>query len=110
MKNEFLMDPETFWEARQWLQYVHDDAKFRRLNPFALLLAVMARLSALTPPNVTVQVSPHDRPMSLNLNVVLVGAAGTGKGKTLREARELLPTPEDIRYSSTSSSTIFPTR
>ena len=97
MKNEFLMDPETFWEARQWLQYVHDDAKFRRLNPFALLLAVMARLSALTPPNVTVQVSPHDRPMSLNLNVVLVGAAGTGKGKTLREARELLPTPEGNR-------------
>jgi hypothetical protein len=87
MKNEFIVDNEKFWHSRQWLQYVHDDAKFRRLNPFALLLAVMARLSALTPPNVTVQVSPHDRPMSLNLNVVLVGAAGTGKGKTLREAR-----------------------
>lgn len=95
--SEFILDTETFWHSRPWLQYVHDDAKFRRLNPFALLLAVMARLSALTPPNVTVQVSPHDRPMSLNLNVVLVGAAGTGKGKTLREARELLPTPEGNR-------------
>ena len=95
--SEFMLDPETFWHSRAWLQYVHADAKFRRLNPFALLLAVLARLSALTPPNVTVQVSPHDRPMSLNLNVVLVGAAGTGKGKTLREARELLPTPEGNR-------------
>ena len=95
--NEFLLDPDEFWHSRAWLRYVYDDAKYRRLNPFGLLLAVLARLSALTPPNVTVQVSPHDRPMSLNLNVVLVGAAGTGKGKTLREARELLPTPEGNR-------------
>ncbi len=78
--NTSAMDPETFWHSRAWLQYIFDDAKFRRLNPFGLLLAVVARLSALTPPNVTVQVSPHDRPMPLNLNIVLVGGAGTGKG------------------------------
>lgn len=95
--NEFLLDPDEFWHSRAWLRYVYDDAKYRRLNPFGLLLAVLARLSALTPPNVTVQVSPHDRPMTLNLNVVLVGAAGTGKGRTLREARELLPTPDANR-------------
>ncbi len=56
--NVSVMDPEIFWHSRPWLQYVHDDAKYRRLNPFGLLLAVLARLSALTPPNVEVQVSP----------------------------------------------------
>ncbi|WP_143251934.1 DUF3987 domain-containing protein [Bifidobacterium pseudolongum] len=91
------MNTDPFWDARPWLRWIYDDAKFRRLNPAGLLFAVMARLSALTPPNVVVQVSPHDRPMPLNLNVVLVGGAGTGKGKTLREARELLPTPEGNR-------------
>lgn len=88
---------DPFWDARPWLRWIRNDAKFRRLNPVGLLFTVMARLSALTPPNVVVQVSPHDRPMSLNLNVVLVGGAGTGKGKTLREARELLPVPEGNR-------------
>lgn len=91
------MNPEEFWRSRPWLQYVYDDAKFRRLNPFGLLLAVLARLSALTPPNVEAQVSPSNRPMSLNLNVVLVGRAGAGKGETINEAHYLLPTPPGNR-------------
>lgn len=91
------MNAEGFWNTRPWLRWIHDDAKYRRVNPFGLLMATLARFSALTPPNVMAQVSPHDRPMTLNLNVVLVGAAGTGKGKTLREARELLPTPDGNR-------------
>lgn len=95
--SEFILDTESFWHSRTWLRYVHDDAKYRRLNPFGLLLAVLARLSALTPPNVEVQVSPSNRPMSLNLNVVLVGRAGAGKGETINESHHLLPTPPGNR-------------
>lgn len=92
-----IMDPHDFWAARPWLRYIYEDAKYRRLSPFGLLLAVMARFSALTPPNVTVRVAPHNRPMTLNLNVVLVGRAGEGKGETITEAEYLLPTPADNR-------------
>jgi len=82
---------EEFWNAYPWLTYLHDHAKAMRLNPFGLLTAVLVRYSALMPPNIVLKVTNSDRYMSLNLDAVLVGVAGTGKGRTLSEARRLIP-------------------
>lgn len=80
-----------FWHAYPWLTFVHDYAKALRFNPFGLLTALLTRYSALIPPNVVLKVTDDDLPMSLNLDAVLVGTAGAGKGRQLAEARRLIP-------------------
>lgn len=82
---------DIFWNAYPWLLWIHDYAKSMRFNPYGLLTALLTRYSALLPPNVVLQVTDNDLPMSLNLDAVLVGTAGTGKGRQLAAARRLIP-------------------
>ena len=71
---------ERFFESRKWLGYAYRYAKALRLSPYGLVGVMLARLSALTPPNVVAQLTENDMPMTLNLNVALVGPTGSGKG------------------------------
>lgn len=86
-----MSDDTEFWHAYSWLTFVHDHAKALRFNPYGLLTALLTRYSALIPPNVVLQVTKNDLPMSLNLDAVLVGTAGASKGRQLAEARRLIP-------------------
>ncbi|KAA8829712.1 hypothetical protein [Bifidobacterium myosotis] len=82
-----------FWDARPWLQYIRDYARAIRVSPEGLLGAVLVRVSSMIRPSVVLKVTDYDNPMSLNLNVALVGAPGTGKGKLVSAARKLIPLP-----------------
>lgn len=84
---------ERFFESRKWLGYAYRYAKALRLSPYGLVGVMLARLSALTPPNVVAQLTDNDMPMTLNLNVALVGPTGSGKGKTMGQAKRLMPAP-----------------
>lgn len=84
---------KTFFSARKWLEYAYRYARALRLSPYGLVGVMLARLSALTPPNVVAQLTDNDMPMTLNLNVALVGPTGSGKGKTMGQAKRLMPAP-----------------
>lgn len=84
---------KTFFSARKWLEYAYRYARALRLSPYGLVGVMLARMSALTPPNVVAQLTPHDMPMTLNVNVALVGPTGSGKGRTMGQARHLMPSP-----------------
>lgn len=83
-----------FWKARDWLTYIHAYAIHQRLNPFALLLTVLARISACIPPNVTALAMEGALPMTLNLNVVLIGRPSGMKSSTINHAAQLVPIPD----------------
>lgn len=87
-----IMD-KTFFGAREWLEYAYKYARALRLSPYGLVGVMLARMSALTPPNVVAKLTKHDEPMTLNVNVALVGPTGSGKGRTMGQARHLIPTP-----------------
>lgn len=94
--NNLRLDAVTekrFWDARTWLRHVHDYARAIRVSPEGLLGAVLVRVSSMIRPSVVLKVTDYDNPMSLNLNVALVGAPGTGKGKLVSAARNLIPLP-----------------
>lgn len=82
---------KTFFKSRKWLEYAYRYARALRLSPYGLVGVMLARMSALTPPNVVARVTKTDFPMSLNLNIALVGTTGTGKSKIMRHAAELMP-------------------
>lgn len=82
---------KTFFKSRKWLEYAYRYARAVRLSPYGLVGVMLARMSALTPPNVVARVTKTDFPMSLNLNIALVGTTGTGKSKIMRHAAELMP-------------------
>lgn len=84
---------KTFFKSRKWLEYAYRYARALRLSPYGLVGVMLARLSALTPPNVVAQLTENDMPMTLNLNVALVGPTGSGKGKTMGQAKRLMPAP-----------------
>lgn len=84
---------KAFFHSREWLGYAYRYAKALRLSPYGLVGVMLARMSALTPPNVVAQLTPHDLPMTLNVNVALVGPTGSGKGRIMGQARRLMPAP-----------------
>lgn len=84
---------KTFFKSRKWLEYAYRYARALRLSPYGLVGVMLARMSALTPPNVVAQLTENDMPMTLNLNVALVGPTGSGKGKTMGQAKRLMPAP-----------------
>lgn len=81
-------DPE-FWDSRAFLRCVRDFARARRVGPWALLGAVLARAAASVPPSV---VLPPTRGTvaSLNVFVGLCSPSGGGKTVAMEAAREFL--------------------
>ncbi len=82
-------DPADFWEARPFLRCARDYARARRVGPWALLGAVLARTSASVPPSV---VLPPTRGAvaSLNLFVALCSESGGGKTTAMEAAGDFL--------------------
>lgn len=89
----------VFFEARPALRYIRDYARATRISPMTLLLDVLARVSALTPPTVVIPPLVGASPASLNLFVATVGGPGTGKGLASAAAGILVP---DIRGAVTT--------
>ncbi|MEK0264231.1 hypothetical protein [Bifidobacterium mongoliense] len=90
---------DGFWNDRAALAYVRDYARATRIAPMTLLLDVLARVSALTPPTVVIPPLVGASPASLNLFVATVGGPGTGKGLASAAAAQLIP---DIRGAVTT--------
>lgn len=86
-------DYEGFFSKREWLRHAYQYAKATRISPWGFAGALLARVCALTPPNVVAQVTPYDLPMSLNALFALVGPTGSGKGKCMAHSRHLIPAP-----------------
>jgi len=78
-----------FWEASGFLRSLRDFARARRVGPWALLGAVLARAAASVPPTV---VLPPTRGAvaSLNLFVALCSESSGGKTTAMEAAREFL--------------------
>jgi hypothetical protein len=86
--------PDDFWNSRQVLATVRQAAHSRLISADAVLLCILARVSALTPP--TYQLPPIVGSRgSLNFIAALVGRSGTGKSSAADVAEELLPIERD---------------
>lgn len=86
-------DYEEFFKRRAWLDYAYRYARSLRMSPWGLAGVLLARVSALTPPNVVARLTDGDLAMSLNVNLALVGPTGSGKGKAMAQGRHLVPAP-----------------
>lgn len=94
-------DPEDgFWTSMAPLAEIRRYARSKgvRVNPWALLGAVLCRLSVAVPPNVVIDPMQNGQAMPLNLYLALIGESGDGKGITTRAAAKLIP---DIRDAGT---------
>jgi hypothetical protein len=81
--------PDVFWKTRPVLEHLHAFARARRVGPWAVLGATLARVIAATPARV--QVPPTiGGYASLNLFIGLVGNSGDGKDIAQKVAREAL--------------------
>lgn len=88
-----MSDCEQFFSGREWLRYAYEYARAVRVSPWGLAGMLLVRVCALTPPNVVARLTDSDLPMTLNLDMALVGRSGSGKGKIMGHARHLVPTP-----------------
>lgn len=80
-------DPGEFWKARPVLTQIMEFARARRVGPWAVLGATLARVVAATPPEIQLPATIGDR-ASLNLFVGLVGPSGMGKDAARKVAAE----------------------
>ncbi|MBS9532076.1 bifunctional DNA primase/polymerase [Mycolicibacillus trivialis] len=81
--------PSSFWEARESLRHVRDAALKDRAAPDATLAAALARISAWTPPRVTVDTGIMS-PVSLNFYAAAVSWSGKGKTSATEAADRVL--------------------
>jgi hypothetical protein len=79
-----------FWDARPELAYVRALARARRCSPDAVLVMTLVRVMMSIPPSVVLP-PLIGGPASLNLFTGITGPSGTGKGSTLKVAREIVP-------------------
>lgn len=96
--------PASFWQARPVLAHIRQAAHNRARSADAVLGAVLARVSAMTPPTVTLP-AVVGVTGSLNVSHGIVGPSGAGKSTSVRVAGELCPWPmgDDIRRVKPSS-------
>lgn len=80
-------DDGGFWDARPVLRHLHDFARARRVAPWALLGATLARVVAAVDPSLVLP-PIVGAPASLNLFVAIVGRSGQGKGTSEAAAAE----------------------
>lgn len=83
------IDESEFWSATEQLKLIHAWARARYVAPWALLLAVLLRVSVSTSHRVMLPGPPA--PASLNMGIVLVGRSGSGKGVTDKLSRAVWP-------------------
>lgn len=91
-ENEDQQDATTydqFWNARPVLTRICNFARARRAGPWAVLGAVLLRVTMATPPFVTLP-GLVGGPVSLNLYIGLVGPSGSGKGAATAAARDCI--------------------
>jgi hypothetical protein len=83
------VDVSEFWDSRPVLRHLHTFARARRVGPWAVLGAALARVVAHTSPQV--QLPPTIGGFaSLNLFIGLVGYSGDGKDAAVSVAGEAL--------------------
>ncbi|WP_405805646.1 hypothetical protein OG729_10155 [Streptomyces sp. NBC_00210] len=86
-----LILPNEFWEARKILGLIRQAAHARMCSADAVLLALLARVSGMVPPEARADAGLGQA--SLNLFAALAGQPGTGKSVSHRAAQDLLPAP-----------------
>jgi hypothetical protein len=86
--------PDEFWNSRQVLAHIRQAAHHRLRSADAVLLCVLARVSASTPSTYHLPALASSRG-SLNFIAALVGSSGTGKSSAADVAEELLPIRRD---------------
>ncbi|MEZ0341765.1 bifunctional DNA primase/polymerase [Mycobacterium sp. pV006] len=85
--------PASFWEARDSLRHIRDAALARRAAPDATLGAVLARISAHTPPCVRVDTGIMS-PLPLHLFAASVSWSGKGKTSAMTTSAQIVrPVP-----------------
>ena len=82
--------PDEFWTARPELDHIRQAAHSRVRSADAVFAAVLARISVLTPPTVTLPPIAGDAG-SLNLLCGIVASSGGGKTTSARVAAALVP-------------------
>lgn len=91
-----------FWRSRPFLSAVLRFARARRIGPWALLGAVLARAAACVPPGVVLPATIGSV-ASLNLFVALCSESGGGKSVAMAAAKDFLdPTGGTADYLETS--------
>jgi hypothetical protein len=80
-------DDAGFWDERPVLRHIRDFAYARMCAPLAVLGVVLARVVAVTPPQVVLPKTVGSD-ASLNLFVGLVGDSGAGKGAAEAAAQD----------------------
>lgn len=95
-------DHSGFWDQRPVLGHLRDFARARRVGPWALLGATLARTIAMVPPLVVLPplVGAH---ASLNLFVGLVGRSGAGKGGAEVAAADAMTSTETLETITAGS-------
>ncbi|MFC6014092.1 bifunctional DNA primase/polymerase [Nocardia lasii] len=81
------IDEDSFWAARPELDRLREFARARRVAPWAMVGAVLARVVVTVPPRVVLPPLVGGS-ASLNLFVALVGPSGNGKGAAERAAAD----------------------
>lgn len=84
--------PDSFWTARPYLAHIRDAAWSRGRSPHAVLLPVLARVSALVPHTLALPpIIGTSKPLSFF--GLIVASSGVGKSDANGIAAELLPAP-----------------
>lgn len=81
--------PDEFWTQRPILEHIRQAAHSRLVSADALLVATLARVSLLMPPNLVLPAIVGDV-ASLNLFVAIVDPSGGGKTAAANVARRLV--------------------
>jgi hypothetical protein len=81
--------PSEFWEAYPAMSHIRQAAHSRGRSADAVFGAVLARLSAMVPPELSVDVGQG--PLSLTILTALCGGVGLGKTRAKNVAMDLLP-------------------
>jgi hypothetical protein len=94
-------DDSEFWQSRPMLAELLQFARARRIGPWALLGAVLARAAAAVTPRTVIPPTINSR-ASLNLFVGLVGESGSGKSGVMDAAQEFLTIEDGLDVLETS--------
>lgn len=97
-----VVDEDSFWCSRPSLEHLRLFARSRRVGPWSMLGAVLARVLAVVPPSVVLPptIGSH---ASLNFFVALVAASGDGKGSSESAAADAIDTTPDVFVATPGS-------